>query len=176
MWGSTVHEGNTGRDKRGRRVHRKRVVLKLKPWRIACPAKSKFFLKSQLVFSVLLHRYINNIIDISHQISRCILIQSSLRRLISRHPDCLCWLAIARCPSDGVITYRSWPTSPCLPICINHSGDLTVTRQRRQRRGPDPGAENQATNPETGRRACQSDECAHSLPARNLILWWGQRV
>lgn len=35
-------------------------------------------------------------------------------------------------PSSDLTTDRFWPVSPCQPIYINHTPDLTVTRQRRQ--------------------------------------------
>lgn len=74
-----------------------------------------------------------------------------------------CWLATQHYPRDGPSTYHSWPTSPCLPICINRSLDLTVTRQHR-RGDVQPPCRNQATNPENGKLCCQSDKCVQNQP------------
>lgn len=38
----------------------------------------------------------------------------------------------AQSPSSGLTTDRFWPRGPCQPIYINHTLDVTVTRQRRQ--------------------------------------------
>ena len=79
-------------------------------------------------------------------------------QLMDTWPDCFCWLDFEQFPDDGLTTYRGWPTSPCLPICINHSLDLTVTRQ--QRRGDvQPPCRNQDTSPENVRLSCYSDKC-----------------
>lgn len=72
-----------------------------------------------------------------------------------------CWAAFIHCPSHGLTTYLGWPTSPCLPICINRSLDPTVTRQLR-RGVAQPPCRNQATNPLNEKPACQCDKYVQS--------------
>lgn len=93
-------------------------------------------------------------------ISACVI----QRVVVSSVPSCVLLLLTCLCTlsNDGLTTYRGWPTSPFLPICINHSLDLTVTRQHGQG-DAQPLCRNEATNPEKGRPAC--------LPEWQMCLW-----